>query len=87
MSKATWCHNLTKFSALQVRKAEGRAGQQATQFTAALMDVVMVKVILTLMMIIVMMLFGNANSRREGWATQFTAALMDVLIVVVMVTG
>ena len=47
---ATWCHSLTKFSALQLRKAGGKAGHQATQFTGALV-VVMVKVVKTLMML------------------------------------
>ena len=50
---ATWCHSLTKFSALQLRKAGGKAGHQATQFTGALvvLVVVMVKVVKTLMML------------------------------------
>ena len=49
---------MTKFSALQLRKAGGKAGHQATQFTGALVVfvVVMVKVVKTLM---VMMLGGN----------------------------
>ena len=44
---------MTKFSALQLRKAGGKAGHQATQFTGALvvLVVVMVKVVKTFMML------------------------------------
>ena len=41
-SDQTWCQSLTKFSALQLRKAEGKAGHQATQFIGALVVVAMI---------------------------------------------
>ena len=42
---------MTKFSALQLRKAEGKAGHQATQFIGALVVVAMIVMILIVMMV------------------------------------
>ena len=50
---------MTKFSALQLRKAEGKAGHQATQFIGALVVVAMIVMVMVVMILIVMVVMLN----------------------------
>ena len=45
---------MTKFSALQLRKAEGKAGHQATQFIGALVVVAMIVMVVVAMMVMIL---------------------------------
>ena len=47
---------MTKFSALQLRKAEGKAGHQATQFIGALVVVAMIVMVMVVVMILIVMM-------------------------------